>query len=351
MIIERQSLVRYGAPLEGTKAAAPSLEEGEILLRVSHCGLCHSDLHLIDGYFDLGEGRKLDITDGRALPFTPGHEICGIIQSHGSAVLGIANGEKLYAVYPWIGCGACGRCLRGDEHLCDDMCQIGIHRDGGFASHVIVPHPRYLIDAEGIDASIAGSYMCSGLTAYSALKKALARTNHGPLLILGFGGVGFMALQLARALTHKDVVVADTDKAKREAAEQCGAALTLDPQEKDARASLRAQLGRMASAIDFVGSGASVDFAQACVGKGGSVVVVGLMGGRLSLPVPMLPLRQLSIIGSFVGSLGEARELMGLVRQKSIGPIPVTVRPLKEANAAIEALRDGRVLGRTVLRP
>jgi D-arabinose 1-dehydrogenase-like Zn-dependent alcohol dehydrogenase len=103
--------------------------------------------------------------------------------------------------------------------------------------------------------------------------------------------------------------------------------------------------------MDFVGSGSSVDFAQACVGKGGSVVVVGLMGGRMSLPVPMLPLRQLSITGSFVGSLGEARQLMSLVRQKGIGPIPVTVRPLKEANAAIEDLRKGRVLGRTVLRP
>ena len=86
MIIERQSLVRYGAPLEATQAAAPPLKEGEILLKVSHCGLCHSDLHLIDGYFDLGEGRKLDITDGRSLPFTPGHEICGTIQSHGEPV-------------------------------------------------------------------------------------------------------------------------------------------------------------------------------------------------------------------------------------------------------------------------
>jgi D-arabinose 1-dehydrogenase-like Zn-dependent alcohol dehydrogenase len=351
MIIERQSLVRYGAPLEATRRACPPLKEGEILLKVSHCGLCHSDLHLIDGYFDLGEGRKLDITDGRALPFTPGHEICGTIESHHSAVLGIANSTKIYAVYPWIGCGACGRCHRGDEHLCDDMCQIGIHRDGGFASHVVVPHPRYLIDAEGIDASIAGSYMCSGLTAYSALKKALACADDGPLLILGFGGVGCMALELARALTSRDIVVADTDKAKRDAAARCGAVLSVDPQAKDARTKLRSELGRMAGAMDFVGSGSSVDFAQACVGKGGSVVVVGLMGGRMSLPVPMLPLRQLSITGSFVGSLGEARQLMSLVRQKGIGPIPVTVRPLKEANAAIEDLRKGRVLGRTILRP
>jgi D-arabinose 1-dehydrogenase-like Zn-dependent alcohol dehydrogenase len=114
---------------------------------------------------------------------------------------------------------------------------------------------------------------------------------------------------------------------------------------------LKTQLGRMAGAIDFVGSSSSLDFAQSALGRGGSVVAVGLMGGRISLPVPMFPLRQLSIVGSFVGSLTEARALIGLVRLKSIRPIPVTVKPLAEANEAIEALRDSRVLGRMVLRP
>src|SRR5688572_27300142 len=251
-MMKRQSLVGYGAPLQSTQSALPVPQNGEVLLRVSHCGLCHSDLHLIDGHFDLGEGRKLDIRDGRELPFTPGHEICGTIQAHGPSVMGIANGEKLYAVYPWVGCGACWRCERGEEHLCDKMSHIGIHRDGGFASHVVVPHPRYLIEAEGIDPEIAGIYMCSGLTAYSALRKALADAEEGPLLIMGFGGVGFMALELAQTLSNRDVVVADIDATKREAALARGAALAIDPSAAEARALIKIEMGRMAAAIDFV---------------------------------------------------------------------------------------------------
>lgn len=350
-MIQRQALAQYGASLEAIETPFPLLKDGEVLLKVSHCGLCHSDLHLIEGHFDLGEGRKLDIRDGRQLPFTPGHEICGTIEAHGPSVMGIAKSEKLFAVYPWIGCGACWRCERGEEHLCDEMSHIGIHRDGGFASHVVVPHPRYLIDAEGIDPEIAGIYMCCGLTAYSALRKALADANEGPLLIMGFGGVGFMALELAQSLSSREVVVADTDEKKREAARARGAFLAIDPAAEESRKTLRTEMGRMAAAIDFVGSSSSLDFAQSSLGRGGSVVVVGLMGGRISLAVPLFPLRQLSIVGSFVGSLPEARALMGLVRQKSIRPIPVTVKPLAAANEAIADLREGRVLGRMVLRP
>jgi alcohol dehydrogenase, propanol-preferring len=257
----------------------------------------------------------------------------------------------LYAVYPWIGCGSCTRCQQGDEHLCDLMHHLGIHREGGFASHVLIPHPRYLIDVEGIDPAIAGSYMCSGLTAYSALKKALVAAGDGPLLIMGLGGVGFMAMELARSLTQRFIVIADIDQRKREAAEQKGADLVLDPQQPEARSALRSAAGRMAAALDFVGSTNSLDFAQSAVGKGGVVVVVGLMGGRFSLPVPMFALRQLSIIGSFVGSLPEARELINLVRQGRVQSIPVTVRPLDEANHAIEELRAGSILGRVALKP
>jgi D-arabinose 1-dehydrogenase-like Zn-dependent alcohol dehydrogenase len=350
-MIRRQALMTYGGSLQAIETPVPQLKDGEVLLKVSHCGLCHSDLHLIEGHFDLGEGRKLDIRDGRQLPFTPGHEICGTIEAHGPSVMGIAKDEKLYAVYPWIGCGKCWRCERGEEHLCDEMNHIGIHRDGGFASHVVVPHPRYLIDAEGIDPEIAGTYMCSGLTAYSALRKALADANEGPLLIMGFGGVGFMALELAQSLSNRDVVVADVEETKRRTATARGAVLALDPSEEVSRRTLKTQMGRMAAAIDFVGSSSSLDFAQSVLGRGGSVVVVGLMGGRIGLAVPMFPLRQLSIVGSFVGSLAEAKALIGLVRQKSIRPVPVTVKPLAAANEAIAALREGRVLGRMVLRP
>jgi D-arabinose 1-dehydrogenase-like Zn-dependent alcohol dehydrogenase len=349
-ILRRQSLMRYGAPLEHTEEELPDLKGGEVLLKVAYCGLCHSDLHIIEGHFDLGEGKALDITEGRKLPFTLGHEICGTIAAHGPAVGGIAGSERLYAVYPWIGCGVCARCLEGEEQLCNDMRHLGIQRHGGFATHVVVPHPRYLLEVDGIDSEIAGSYMCSGLTAYSALKK-LSLARDGPLLILGAGGVGLMALELARGMEQRTIVVADIDARKRELALEHGAAAAVDPRASDARLGLKAAAGRMAAAIDFVGSEESLDFAQASVGKAGVVIVVGLIGGRIAFPIPMFPLRQLSIIGSFAGSLPEARELIGLVRQGIIGRIPVEVRRLDDINAAIAALKSGNVLGRVVLKP
>jgi D-arabinose 1-dehydrogenase-like Zn-dependent alcohol dehydrogenase len=184
---------------------------------VSHCGVCHSDIHLHDGYFELGEGKRLDVRSGRALPFTLGHEIAGTVEAAGPEA-GDLGTPAPYAVYPWMGCGECRRCQAGDEHLCATTHHLGITVDGGYASHVLVPHPRYLIDISGIAPELAGSFMCSGVTAYSAVRKVLPYLNGGPLLIVGLGGVGMMGLKIARVLTDGPIVAADIDPAKRQAA-------------------------------------------------------------------------------------------------------------------------------------
>jgi D-arabinose 1-dehydrogenase-like Zn-dependent alcohol dehydrogenase len=342
-------LTHYGKALEHHAGTAPTPKGAEVLLKVSHCGLCHSDLHLIDGYLQGGD-RQLDLRGNRQLPFTLGHEICGTIAELG-ADAGFVHKSGLFAVYPWIGCGSCDRCQRGEEQLCDKSQHLGIDRDGGFASHVLVPHFRYLIDADGLDASVAGSYMCCGLTAFSALRKAMAAGGDGPLLLVGLGGVGLMALLLARTMTDKPVAVADINDFKRRLAVVHGAAGSIDPSLPDARREVRSRFGAMAAAIDFVGSEQTVEFAQSTLGKGGSVVVVGLMGGRLCLPVPIFPLRQLSIIGSFVGSLPEAKELMALAKEGQPSTFPVSVRDLENGNAAIDELRTGNVIGRIALKP
>ena len=198
--MHRQSLIEYAKPLQATEVATPTPQGTEVLLRVSHCGVCHSDLHLQDGYFDLGGGQKLDVRSGRQLPFTFGHEIAGTVEAAGPDAQGAIKGKQ-YAAYPWIGCGKCGLCARGDEHMCNAPRALGITVDGGYATHVMVPHPRYLIDVTGIAPEIAGPLMCSGLTGYGAIKKAIPYLRAGPLLIVGLGGVGMMGLQFARALT------------------------------------------------------------------------------------------------------------------------------------------------------
>ena len=346
----RQSMIDYGAALEASEVATPEPNGHEVVIEISHCGVCHSDLHMLDGYFDLGNDKKLDVRAGRELPFTLGHEIAGSVVAAGPDAVGISVGDK-YAVYPWIGCGSCARCQSGDEHLCDTTNHLGITVDGGYASHVVVPHPRYLMNIDGIPPELAGSYMCSGLTAYSALKKALPYSGEGPLMILGLGGVGMMGLTLALAIAGVPVIAADLDPAKRQAALDAGAAHVFDPSEADARKTVFKTCGAATAAIDFVGSDRSLQFAQSIVGKAGAVVVAGLLGGSFTLPVPMFVLRQLAIVGNFVGSLNEAKELLDLVRSGKVAGIPIELRPLDQANSALEDLRAGKVIGRVVLTP
>ncbi len=349
--MKRQSMLAYGEPLAETQAEVPQPSGTEVVIKISHCGVCHSDLHMQDGHFELGGGNKLDIRAGRELPFTLGHEIAGSVESAGPDAVGVSPGER-YAVYPWIGCGTCNLCARGDEHLCSTTNHLGITVDGGFATHVLVPHPRYLLSAEGLDVSLAGSYMCSGLTAYSALKKATAQSGDGPRMIIGLGGVGMMGLQFARAIFDTEILAADLDPAKREMALELGADHVFDPSEEGVRKSVfKASGGGVAGAIDFVGSESSLGFAQSIARKGGTVVVAGLLGGGFSMPVPMFPLRALSIIGNFVGSLQEAHEMLDLVRAGKVAPIPVELRALDQANASLDDLRNGKVVGRVVLTP
>ena len=127
-------------------------------------------------------------------------------------------------MFPWIGCGQCAACQAGEENLCAAPRHLGIQRDGGFATHVLVPHPRYLVDYAPLSPSFAGALMCSGLTAFSALKRLAGRAERGPVLLVGMGGVGMMGLAIARALFPHPPIVADIDAGKREAALAAGAA-------------------------------------------------------------------------------------------------------------------------------
>ena len=348
--MHRQSLVDYGKPLQATEAATPKPLGTEVLLRVSHCGVCHSDIHLQDGYFDLGGGQKLDVRGNRPMPFTLGHEIAGTVEAAGPDAKGVTQG-KFYAAYPWIGCGKCGLCARGDEHMCNAPRALGVTVDGGYATHVLVPHPHYLLDVEGIAPGIAGALMCSGLTGYGAIKKAVPYLKFGPLLIVGLGGVGMMGLQFARALTDKPILAADIDKSKREAALKLGAAEAFDPAEAGARKAIMKASGGVGAAVDFAGSDKSLAFAHAVVAKGGAAIVVGLIGGSFTLPVPMFPLRALTIMGSYVGSTGEAREMLDLVKAGKVAPIPVETRPLADTSRSLDDLRAGKIVGRVVITP
>jgi alcohol dehydrogenase len=302
-----------------------------------------------DGYFVLGDDKKLDVRGGRTLPFTLGHEIAGTVEQAGPDAAGVTPGAKV-AVYPWIGCGACAACRAGEENLCSANRHLGVSADGGFASHVLVPHPRYLIDYAPLSPSLAAALMCSGLTAYSALTRLRAHAARGPALLIGLGGVGMMGLSIARALFPHPPLVADIDPAKREAALNAGAAAAFDPADKDARkAILKATGGGAYAACDFVGSEKSLGFATGALAKGGKVVVTGLLGGPFAMPTAMFVLKAMTIEGTLTGTLAEAKEVVALARTGKLAGPPIHERPLAEAQASLDDLRSGRVVGRIVL--
>jgi alcohol dehydrogenase len=348
-MFHRQSLVAYGQPLQETTAERPTPHGSEVLVRTTCCGVCHSDLHLQDGYFALGGDRRLDITKDRTLPFTLGHEIAGVVEAAGENVEGAVVGRQV-AIYPWIGCGQCAACRAGEENMCSAHHHLGVAVDGGYASYVMVPHPRYLIDHAPLAPSFAGPLMCSGLTAYGALKRLGSHVERGPALLVGLGGVGMMGLALARVLFREAPLVADIDAEKRKAALGAGAAQAFDPADPQTRkAILAASGGGLFAVCDFVGSDKSLQFATGVLARGGKVVVTGLLGGSFSIPAAMFGIKAITIEGTLTGTLAQARELIALARSGKIAPIPTQARPLDQAQTALDDLRAGRVVGRTVL--
>lgn len=347
-------IVDFGKPLEPRDYPDPEPTGTQVLLRVTGCGVCHSDLHLQDGYFDLGDGKRLELGGrGMALPFTMGHEIAGEVIALGPEAEGVAVGDRR-VVFPWIGCGGCPECRRGEELLCATPRTLGVRYDGGYADRVLAPHSRYLIDFAGVDEALACTYACSGVTAYSALKKAaVGLTDQDAVLVIGAGGVGLSAVRMARAVTPAKVVVADIDPAKREAALAAGAAAAVDNSVGEGLRVLREVTGGTgpAAAIDFVGAPATARFGFDALRRGGILVIVGLYGGALPLPTAMFPLKMARVVGSYVGSLDEMHELMDLVRAGRVAPIPIGRRPLAEVNTTLRELRQGGIVGRIVLQP
>lgn len=338
--------VAPGAPLVCVERDTPVPQGTEVLLRMVACGVCHSDIHLHDGVFELGNEKKLEV--GRP-GLVLGHEIFGEVVALGPDATQVAPGDRR-VVYPWIGCGQCPSCQRGDEHLCTPGRGLGTVVHGGFADYVIVPHSRYLFDKGSVADSLAATYGCSGLTAYSALNKLGALAERDAVVLIGAGGVGLMALQIALALGVEPIVM-DISDAKLETAKALGAKAVFNASDRASVKKIKSLTeGGAYAVIDFVGAEASVTAGMACLRKGGRIIIVGLYGGALQVPLPFIPMNARTIQGSYVGSLQEMGELMALVREGKIAPINIEERPLAEATAALADLKAGRVNGRIVLR-
>lgn len=345
-------LVEFGAPLEWREGATPEPGGAEVLLRTLATGVCHSDLHLWEGYYGDGPTRSYVRDRGVKLPLTLGHEIVGQVVAAGPDAEGVAVGD-VRLVYPWIGCGECRHCRADRSNHCAGMRSLGVLAHGGYADHVLVPDARYLLDIGGMRPEEAASYACAGLTAYSALNKALPLDADEELVLVGAGGLGLMAAQIVRAMTEARVTFVDLDARKLLAARAFGDFEVLDASRVDARAALleRTQGRGVAAVVDFVGSSATTALGLGVLAKNGTLVLVGLFGGEMTLPTQFLPLRNASIRGSYTGSLAELRELLALVRARGVRPLPVACHPMDDVPRILEEMRQGRVVGRAVVVP
>ncbi|MEM9104108.1 MAG: alcohol dehydrogenase [Pseudomonadota bacterium] len=344
----RYEAAEFGGPIEARNRDLPAPTGSQVVVAVSHCGVCHTDLHVHHGGYEIGGGKELRFEDrGVKPPLVLGHEIVGRVAAVGPDVDRPPRGPV--AVYPWVGCGACHRCDAGEDHLCAAGRYLGVFAPGGYASHVVVPDPRYLFEIGDIDPATAALFGCSGLTSFGALKKIAEHPRDAAVLIIGAGGLGQTAIDLAHQMGWTRLVVLETNADKRQRALDAGAFAAVDPNSKDIDDLKAIAQAPILAALDFVGSEATASLAANVLEKGGTLVIIGLFGGEFRFPLPLFPIRALSVVGSYVGSLKDMRDYIAHVRAHGAPKVPIDERPMAAAGDVLEALSQGEIAGRTVL--
>lgn len=341
-------VVKPNAPLERLELPTPEPRGTEVLVEVTHAGVCHSDLHFWKGEYNMGGGKVMKLADrGVELPRSPGHEITGRVVALGPQARNVKVGDQR-VVYPWLGCGECTACASGEDNMCLTPKAIGVVRNGGYGSHVLVPHERYLADPGNVDPALAATYACSGITVYSALRKVLPLPPDDPVLLIGAGGLGLLAIAMLRALGHRNIISVDVDADKLQAAREAGATRTFEGGEGLAQRVLQ-DVGPVCATLDFVNSDATARAGLDVLGKGGTLVLIGVAGGELNLSLATMIFRAQSVRGSLTGSPADLRAVLELANSGRLAPTPVHACPHDDVNQALMDLKAGRVTGRTVL--
>ncbi|MGE0585573.1 MAG: alcohol dehydrogenase [Flavobacteriaceae bacterium] len=344
------AVVENGAPLDLIEIETPLPHDEEVVVKVSHCGVCHSDLHFWKGAYNLGGGKVLKVQDtGVVLPRAPGHEIVGVVSNVGPRASNVKIGDRVI-VYPWVGCGQCEYCKDELDNLCSRQQSLGVVQHGGFAQYVKVPSSRYVVPLGDLDPAAASVLSCSGITVYGAIKRAFPLAPEEPIVLFGAGGLGLLAVGMLKAFGHKNIVSIDIDEDKRIAATHAGATATIDGAAPElARKIIDAGGTRPKAVIDFVNNDTTASVGFQVLAKGGRLVLVGMSGGELTISLATTIFRRTSIQAVLTGGIGELRELVDLAKQGKV-PVPaITTMPMSKANDALNLLAQGKIVGRAVL--
>ena len=344
-------IIEPNKPLKISEIDTPSPTGKQVLLKVKAVGVCHSDLHLWEGGYDTGDGF-MKVTDrGVKFPVIPGHEIVGTVSAIGDSVIGIKEGDDVL-VYPWIGCGTCPTCEKGDTNLCEAPQSLGVFQDGGYAEYSLIPDYKFLAQISGMDLEGAASLACSGLTAYTAVKKAISNSPEN-ILIVGAGGLGLMGVQIAKALCDANIICADLTDEKLQKAKEMGADHTINTKDSESFKNIMSICNEKGadSIIDFVNAPPTVKLDLSVIRIRGNIVLVGLFGGAVDLPLVSVPLKAITIQGAYTGNYNDMIELVDLAKRGIIKPIVSKHYSMDEANTALEDLKNRKVIGRSVINP
>ncbi|HGY1776890.1 TPA: alcohol dehydrogenase AdhP [Citrobacter amalonaticus] len=322
--------------VEFRQQAVRALASGEALVNVECCGVCHTDLHVVQGDFGPVPGR------------IPGHEGIGIVSAIADDVTSLKVGDRVSIAWFYEGCGVCEYCVSGRETFCRDVKNAGYSVDGAMAEQCIVRADYAVKVPEGLDPLVASSITCAGVTTYKAAQVSGVRPGQW-LAIWGAGGLGNMAIQFARNVFNARVIAIDIQDDKLALAKASGADVTLNPNKEDVPARIQALTGGGAhSAIVVAVARSAFNQAVNSVRAGGKVVCVAVPAGELSLNIVKTVLDGIQIVGSLVGTRQDLAEAFQHALAGRVRPV-VQPRKLEELNAIFKEMDDGTIQGRMVI--
>jgi NAD+-dependent secondary alcohol dehydrogenase Adh1 len=314
----------------------------DVVVRIGAAGLCRTDLHIQEGQW----AEKSGVT----LPYTLGHENAGWIHEVGSGVTNVEVGDTVI-VHPFITCGLCGPCRRGDDMHCVNGGFPGISRDGGFADFLLTSARSVIKLDPSLEPKDIAALADAGLTAIHAVKKALPVLGPGTrAVVIGAGGLGHIGIQCLAAMTPAEIIVADPSESALELAREVGADHTVrvDGSHVDTVRELTEGAGAEVI-LDFVGEKGAVEDGIAMIQDGGFYYVIGY-GQNLDIPTIDIISREISFIGNLVGTYADLEELMTLTAQGKVR-LRTNSYPLDAINDAMADLDEGRLHGRGILVP
>lgn len=320
-----------GQPLEPFRYAPPQLGEYDVRVSVTHCGVCHTDIHAVDNYYGI-----------TTYPFVPGHEIVGYVSAVGPAVSGLKEGNRVGIGWQGRSCTQCEWCLKGEEQLCMDIVPSGTWVPyGGFSSSVVADSRFAYPLPSAMSSPVAAVLMCAGITVYSPLRTYIAEPSP-KVAIVGVGGLGHLAIQFAHAFGFEVTAISSSLK-KKEQALAFGADRFIDSNDQ---ASLRQVDFGFDVLMCTASGGINWEALLMTLKKKGRLVLLGFPD--VALNSTDLVAHQLSITGSFLGNRATMREMLAFAQDRGIAP-EVELMPMSQVNEAFQRVRENKARYRIVL--